>query len=325
MNTERESTSVDEVLGIGAAAPVDAPMNDGTWSYFKERYAPLYRYANAVETGGAIIALIGGFGGFILSIGSLDDLPGPVAFVAVIVIATLAVGFYMACQLLAAAVRAFADMVVSSAPGLDVEARLAIIRGGSGATDIIATPAPLELTGPFADRAARAARLVRDADPARHHDRLAGTDSAEPAPTPSSASLSGPRVPPGFHTPPTPPAAPAVHAPTAAATTGTARTTETSRPPVTTDADVSLEDDFGEDPTGIPPPPAAPPSALDAPTWYLAWDGEPTGPWTEAQLRQGIVERTVTAASLVWKVGEQGGWGRLDADPHLRTSAGTLN
>ncbi len=298
MNTERESTSVDEFLGLGAAAPVDAPLHDETLNYFKERYAPLYRYADAVEAGGAIIAFIGGFGGCIIAIGSLDDSPGPLAFVAVLVIATLAVGFYMACQLLAAAVRAFADMAVGTAPGLDDAGRRTIIRGSAATTKGPPPAPPRELTDYFAPSPSRSPAAVVPSAPTEKS--VSTAPSAAPSSSPSATSRAASRA-----------LAPASSRNTAAV------------PTVAVDADIALDDDLGEDPTRITPPPAAPPSALHAPAWYLARDGEPTGPWDLTWFQHAAAQRAVTAASLVWRVGDHAGWQRLDADTTLRRALPT--
>ena len=266
--------------------PTPDATREATLAYFKARYGPLYRYADGVETMGLYLALGGGVTAALASLSVWGERHGGLALLSIIAIAIVALAFVWACQLLASAVRAFTDIAVSQAPGLDAPERLAIIRGSGATPDAIgqSTPPtqPRELTDIVADVAqGTAAGRVRATVP-----------SVDATPPPSTPPAS--RVPRGLHTRPA--ATPAHEAPAAS---------PDPAPP--------LSDTAPEAPSADAGGPAAPEA-----TWYLAQDGASTGPWTEAQLRQGLTERSVTAESLVWRVGEETGWVRLDADVHLR-------
>jgi hypothetical protein len=283
----QKDTVARHPVEVSMTTPTDASMTDTTSHYFKERYAPLYRYADAVETVAiwaavAIVsaALFAGCTGLDrrMRLWGGEALVWPV--VGVVLACTCAAAVIVAARLVAAAVRAFADMVVSNAPCLDDESRLAIIRGSAATTTGPAQEPPREITDIMRDVAmGMSAGRARAALPP--HDLTMRDDAVDaPAATRTAPVLATPA-------------------------------------PVTRTAEAPRADAVG---TGrsVTPSQAAPPTAVEEGSWYLAQDGEPTGPWTEAQLGQGVRQGSVTAASLVWRVGDDAGWVRLDADPTLR-------
>ncbi|MEN9787316.1 MAG: domain 2 [Pseudomonadota bacterium] len=276
--------------------PDDALAPEETTAFFRARYAALYRYANGLEVMGLVV---GGGAGLVaggIAVASLGERHGMLLLLSLVFIVVAFFVWLDVCKLIATVVRAFTDIAVSHAPGLDVGARLSIMRNSddTSSAEPLSTDAPRERTDIASDMVVgmSAGRARAVLSPQHLTSRDGTIDPPAPA-TPAS-----PKVPRGFDRPkPMPVATPPEPAPPQRAVT---------TPP---------------EPAPAQPAPAVSPQPAPAtppPAWYVAWNGETTGPWEEGTLRQALADRALSAETLVWRAGDESGWVRLDADPALR-------
>ncbi len=71
-------------------------------------------------------------------------------------------------------------------------------------------------------------------------------------------------------------------------------------------------------PQGQVPPP---PPASEMAQWHLAVNGQSSGPYSVAQLRTFVAQKTITPESMVWKAG-MAGWAQISTIPELASLFG---
>ena len=67
----------------------------------------------------------------------------------------------------------------------------------------------------------------------------------------------------------------------------------------------------------VPPPPPVSETAQ----WHLAVNGQSSGPYSVAQLRTFVAQKTITPESMVWKAG-MAGWAQISTIPELASLFG---